>query len=79
MRNAVGDNIPGPDQVSCGEQGTKDNADTSDHDVCNAEERIAATHDGASTQEDGFCAVIDVDREVWNLVSKRQEMLGRHY
>jgi hypothetical protein len=58
------DNIPGSNQVCCSEQGTENNADTSDYDVCNAEERITATHNGASTEEDGFCAVIEVDGEI---------------
>jgi hypothetical protein len=50
--------------MGCGEQSSQNNADTGDHNVCNAEERIATTHNGAGTQEDGFCAAVDGDREV---------------
>lgn len=50
--------------MGCREQGTKNNADTSNYNVCNAEERILATHDGASTEEDGFCAVVFVNGEI---------------
>ena len=45
-------NVPRLDQVSCSEQSTQNNAYTGDHNVCNAEEGIATTHDGAGTQED---------------------------
>lgn len=61
------DNVPRPDQMGCGEQSAQDNADAGDHNVCNAEERIATTHDGTSTQEDGLCTAVNGDGEVYKV------------
>ena len=57
-------NLPWFNQVSNGEDDTKDNADTANDDIGDAEEGISSTHDGSRRDKNGLGASIDRDWEV---------------
>lgn len=51
------------------EKRTKQNAETADDNIGNAQERILATHDSTGGDENGFRAVVGEDWEVFRRVS----------
>lgn len=50
--------------MCCSKQSTEQHADTSNDNIGNSKERVAATHDGTSTDQDGFGAIVDSHGEI---------------
>ena len=48
-----------------GEQSAQKHADSCYDDIGNSKERVAATHDSTSTEQDRLGPVVDVDGEIW--------------
>jgi hypothetical protein len=61
----VGKGIPWFDEMGYCEDGAEDDAEAADDDVRDAEEGILAAHDGAGGYDDGLCAAVFCDGEVW--------------
>lgn len=61
--------LPWLDEMGCGKERTQEDADTADNDIGNAQERVPATHDSASGDEDRFRAVVNGDWKVFERVS----------
>ena len=47
------------------EQGSEKNANATDGDVGDSEERVTSAHDGTRGDNDGLGALICLNREVW--------------
>ena len=56
--------VPRLDEMCGSEQSTQEDADGTNDDVSDAKEGITATHDCASTDQDGLCSFIEIDREI---------------
>lgn len=56
--------LSGLDQMRDGEQSTKDDADSANYDVGDAEEGVLSAHDSTSRDDDGLCAAIFGNIEV---------------
>lgn len=50
--------LPGLDEMRCEEDDTEDNAESSNHDVGDAEEVVFAAHNGTSGDKDGLGAFV---------------------
>ena len=59
-----GPNVPWFDELSHGEESAEKDTETADDDVRDAEEGVPTAHDCARREQDGFGAVVDVDRKV---------------
>ena len=56
--------IPWLDEMCGCENGTEDNAETANDDVGDAQEVVAATHNGTGGDEDGLLALVYFGREI---------------
>lgn len=56
-------NVPWFDQLDDQKSYTEDNADASNDNVGNPQERISPTHDGASRDDNSLCATVQIDVE----------------
>ena len=56
--------IPRFEELSHGEEGSKENAQTPDDNVSDSQEWVPTAHNGSRGEEDGFRAAVDGDGEV---------------
>jgi hypothetical protein len=65
LREADRKSIPGLDEMSSGKYTAQQDADAANNHVGDAEEGVAAAHDGAGADEHGFCTLELGDGEVY--------------